>query len=50
MDALTEAILGVLTGIRIEVMADVSANAFAVVMTALECPMPTALPLEECNR
>ena len=45
VDALTH---GVLSGISIEVLADVSANAFTVIMTALECPVST--PLEGFSR
>ena len=48
MDAMADIMLGVLTGIGIEVLPDVSANAFAVVMTALEFPVST--PLEEFSR
>ena len=48
MGALAEAILGVLTGIGVEVLADVSANAFVVAMPALEFPMSTSL--EEFSR
>ena len=40
--------LGVLPEIGIEVLPDVSANAFAVVMTALKSPM--SLPLERVSR
>ena len=43
IDALAGAILGVLPGFGIEALADVNAIAFAVVMTALEFPMPTTL-------
>ena len=48
MDAVAGARLAVLPEIGIEVLSDVSANAFAVVMTALEFPVPT--PLEEFSR
>ena len=39
MDALAGVMLAVLTGIGIGMLADVSANAFAVAMTALEFPV-----------
>ena len=45
MDVLAGVMLGLLTGIGIEVLADASGNAFALVMTALELPVST--PLEE---
>ena len=45
---LAGAMPGVLTGICIEVLADVNTNAFAVVMTALEFPVST--PSEEFGR
>ena len=45
MDSL---ILNVLTGISIEVLADVNANDFAVAMTALEFPVST--PLDDFSR
>ena len=48
MDALAGSMLGVLTGIGVEVLSDVSTNAFAVVITALEFPVST--PLEEFSR
>ena len=48
MDALTDVMLAVLTGIDIDELADVGANAFAVVITALEFPVST--PLEEFSR
>ena len=48
MDALASVMLAVLTGIGIGMLADVSANAFAVAMTALEFPVST--PLEEFSR
>ena len=40
--------LGVLSGIGMEEFDGVSANAFAVVMTASDFPVST--PLEECSR
>ena len=46
VDSFMDAVIcGALTGIGIEVLADVTANAFAVVMIALEFPVST--PLEE---
>ena len=43
MDALAEVRLGVLTGIGIEVLADMNANSFAVVMTAVGFSIETTL-------
>lgn len=43
MCALAGVMFGVLTGICIELLADVSASALAVVMAALEFPMSTPL-------
>ena len=48
MDASTGAMLRVLTGIGIEGLSDVNANASAAVMTALELPVST--PLEGFGR
>ena len=48
MDALTGAMLGVLTGIGIEALSDVNAKVFAVVIIALEFPLST--PVEEFSR
>ena len=48
IDALAGTILGVLPGLGIEALADVNAIAFAVVMTALEFPMPTTLEEFSC--
>ena len=48
MDALAGVMFAVLTGIWIDVLADVSANAFAVAVTALEFPVST--PLEGFSR
>ena len=48
MDVLAGSMLGALTGIDVGVLSDVSANAFAVVMTALEFPVST--PLEGFSR
>ncbi len=48
MYALASVMFGVLTGICIELLADVSASALAVVMTALDVPMST--PLDEFSR
>ena len=48
MDALAGVMLAVLTGIDIEVMPEVNANAFAVAITALELPVSTTL--EEFSR
>ena len=48
MDELTDVTIAALAGIGIDVLADVSANAFTVVMTALEFPVST--PLEEISR
>ena len=48
MNALTRVMFGVLPAIGIEVFADVNANAFAVIVTALEFPVST--PLEEFGR
>ena len=39
MDALVSVMIGVLTGIGIEVLAVTNANAFTVVITAFECPV-----------
>ena len=44
----TDVMLGVLTGIDIEVLDDVNANEFAVVLTTLELPVST--PLNEFTR
>ena len=48
MDAATGAMLGVLPEVGIEMLADVNANAFAVLITAFEFPVST--PLEELSR
>ena len=48
MDALAAVMLDALSGVGIEGLADVSANSFTVVMTALECPVST--PLEGFSR
>ena len=48
MDALAAVMLGVLTGIGIEVLADVKANAFAVVMPALGFRISTSLENFSC--
>ena len=48
MGALAGARIDFLSGLGIEVLAVVSANAFAVAIAALEFPVPT--PLEECSR
>ena len=48
MDVLTSAMLRVLTRIGIEVLADESANDFAVFTTALEVPVTT--PMEDFGR
>ena len=48
MDALTCAIIVFLTEIGVEVLPDVSANAFAVIITALE--FPVLAPLEKFRR
>ena len=48
VDVLTDVILGILPDISIEVLTDVGANAFVVVMTALEFPMSSTL--EEFSR
>ena len=48
VNVLTDVILGILTDISIEVLTDVNANAFAVVMTALEFRVST--PPGELNR
>ena len=45
MDVLTDVMIGVLTGIYIEMFAGVNATAFTVMVTALEFPVST--PLEE---
>ena len=48
IDPLAAVMLVGLPGIGVEVLADVSANAFAVAITALEFPVST--PLEEFSR
>ena len=47
-DVLPGAMLGVMIGTGVEVLAEVNANAFAVVMNALEFPVSTTL--EEFSR
>ena len=48
MDALASTMLGVLAGIAVELLLDVSANTFAVFMAASEFPVST--PLEDFSR
>ena len=48
VDALAAVMIAVLTGIGIEMLSNVAANAFAVVMTALEFPVST--PSKEFSR
>ena len=48
MDMLAGVMLGALTGIDVEVLSDVRANAFAIVITALE--FPVSIPLEVISR
>ena len=48
MEALAGVMLGVLSGIGMEVLAGVAANTFVFAMTALGFPVST--PLEECSR
>ena len=47
-DAVADVIVGILTTIGVEVLADGNTNAFAVAMAALEFPVPT--PLEGFSR